>query len=71
MSKTYVTKQGDMFDSIAFAQLGSTNFTDALMKENQQYHADYIFSAGIELTLPDVSSYVQSDAIPPWRRERE
>ena len=31
MSKTYTTIQGDMWDSIAFSQLGSEAYTDRLM----------------------------------------
>lgn len=66
--KTYITKQGDMFDSIAYEQLGSVNFTDVLMKANLEYHADYIFSAGSKLIIPDVSNIVTNDNLPPWKR---
>lgn len=68
MSKTYITKQGDMFDSIAFNELGSENFTDALMNANTDYHETYIFSAGVKLVLPDVSNIITNDNLPPWRR---
>ncbi len=30
--KTYTTVQGDMWDSIAYRQLGSTDYTDKLLK---------------------------------------
>ena len=33
--KTYRTVQGDMWDSIAFTQLGSEAYTDRLMNLNQ------------------------------------
>lgn len=66
--KKYITKQGDMFDSIAYNELGSESFTDALMNANTDYHKAYIFSAGIELTLPDVSNIVPNEDLPPWRR---
>lgn len=36
MSKTYTTIQGDMWDSIAFSQLGSEAYTDRLMNLNPQ-----------------------------------
>ncbi len=68
MSKTYITKQGDMWDSIAYNELGSTDFTDALMNANLDYHKDYIFSAGVKLILPDVSNIITNDNLPPWRR---
>ena len=50
MAKTYTTVQGDMWDSIAYAQLGSTDHTDKLMNANLQYRKYYIFPAGIVLT---------------------
>ena len=53
MSKTYTTIQGDMWDSIAFSQLGSEAYTDRLMNLNPQYLGYYTFPAGIVLKLPD------------------
>lgn len=49
MSKTYTTIQGDMWDSIAFSQLGSEAYTDRLMNLNPQYLGYYTFPAGIVL----------------------
>ena len=46
MAKTYTTVQGDMWDSIAYAQLGSTDHTDKLMNANLQYRKYYIFPVG-------------------------
>lgn len=57
-----------MFDSIAYNELGSENFADALMNANTDYHETYIFSAGVKLTLPDVSNIVTNENLPPWRR---
>ena len=34
MPKTYTTVQGDMWDSIAYKQLGSTSHTDKLLNSN-------------------------------------
>lgn len=68
MSYTYTTKQGDMWDSIAFNELGSTRYTDILMRSNMKYHTAYIFSAGIELTIPDVSDTFTNDDMPPWKK---
>ena len=67
MSKTYVTKQGDMWDSIAAKQLGSVAYTDKIMNLNSQYIDTYIFPAGIALTLPDASTDAPS-SVPPWKR---
>lgn len=67
--KTYTTIQGDMWDSIAYRQLGSTSQTDQLMNLNQQYRDYYIFPAGIVLTLPDSESVdAVSETMPPWKQ---
>ena len=69
--KTYTTIQGDMWDSIAYAQLGSCAYTDKLMAENMEYRDIYIFPAGIELTIPDVDdTAIDESTIPPWREVR-
>lgn len=67
MSKTYTTVQGDMWDSIAYHQLGSVSHTDKLMNLNQQYLEYYTFPAGIVLILPDVVPSV-APVLPPWKR---
>ncbi|MBR3767524.1 MAG: tail protein X [Clostridia bacterium] len=67
MSKTYTTVQGDMWDNIAFTQLGSSEYLDVLINSNRKYREYYIFPAGIVLTLPDVPASVSSTA-PPWKR---
>ena len=69
MAKTYTTVQGDMWDSIAYAQLGSTDHTDKLMNANLQYRKYYIFPAGIVLTLPEVPEAQAESALPPWKRK--
>ena len=56
--KTYTTVQGDMWDSIAFRQLGSTDYTDKLI---------YVFPAGVVLTLPEITQGV-NNSLPPWKR---
>lgn len=66
--KTYTTVQGDMWDSIAYTQLGSVNHTDKLMNANLKYREYYTFPAGIVLTLPDVTESTVSDSLPPWKR---
>lgn len=65
--KTYTTVQGDMWDSIAYAQLGSTDHTDKLMNANLQYREFYTFPAGIVLVLPEIKNTVSS-ALPPWKK---
>lgn len=67
MSRTYITVQGDMWDSIAYSQLGDVAYTDKLMNLNMAYRDYYIFPAGILLTLPDIVEDT-SDVLPPWKR---
>lgn len=64
---TYTTTQGDMWDSIAFQQMGSVDYTDQLMNANQQYREYYTFPAGIALTIPDAVEPVFS-SLPPWKQ---
>lgn len=67
MSQRYVTSQGDMWDSIAYSQLGDVAYTDNLMTLNPAYIGYYVFPAGITLTLPDVSAEPVS-SLPPWKQ---
>lgn len=65
--KKYTTKRGDMWDAIAYTQMGDVKYTDALIDANIELCSIYIFPAGIELTIPDVVEATSSD-LPPWRR---
>ena len=65
--KTYVTKQGDMWDAIAYQQMGSTDYTHLLIDANIELCETFIFSAGVELVIPDVEA-AGSSSLPPWRR---
>ena len=68
--RTYTTVQGDLWDSIAYAQLGSVAHTDKLMNANLRYIAYYTFPAGIVLTLPEIKEQVNS-SLPPWKQVSE
>lgn len=50
---TYTTIQGDMWDSIAYAQMGDCAYTDKLIELNGKYRDVFIFPAGVTLTLPE------------------
>lgn len=66
--KTYKTVQGDMWDGIAYTQLGDTKYTDVLIRANAEYHDVYIFPSGVELSIPDVDTYTVADKLPPWKK---
>lgn len=68
MSKTYTTKLGDKWDTIALSQYGSKSFVDDLIQANGQYCKIYIFPAGIELDIPDVNKSTVRASLPPWKR---
>jgi hypothetical protein len=57
-----------MWDKIAVQTLGSSTFTDALMRANSQYVDVYIFSSGVVLTIPRVDELMTADDLPPWKQ---
>lgn len=65
--KTYITKSGDQWDSIAYKMLGSVQYTDQLIRANLDYRNYYIFPSGITLNLPDVTSDTYEE-LPSWKR---
>jgi len=65
--RKYSTISGDMWDLIAFKTMGSEYHKDKLMNANRRHRAVYIFSAGVELVVPDVP-VVSGAGLPPWRR---
>jgi len=68
MSTTYTTRNRDMWDLIAYRLTGSTDHIDTIMKANPQYSATFIFSAGVELTIPELNSVGTYEILPPWKR---
>ena len=67
MNKTYTTISGDMWDQIAYKQMGSVLYTDKLIKANADYAAIVVFRAGVVLTIPEVEDK-QNMELPPWKR---
>jgi hypothetical protein len=53
---------------IAYKELGSCNYVEALMNANRQYLDTTIFSAGVVLVLPEISKETPS-VLPPWRKK--
>lgn len=64
---TYVTKSGDMWDQIAYKQLGSTSYTDQLINANMEHRETYLFQSGVVLTLPEIKK-TANNLLPPWKR---
>ncbi|MCP4163621.1 MAG: phage tail protein [Deltaproteobacteria bacterium] len=65
MSTTYTTKQGDMWDMIAYNILGSESYTSELMHANPDHTETVIFSAGTTLTIPEVAVEA-NQTVAPW-----
>ena len=85
MSSTYITKLGDMWDQIAYNQLGDAAYTKDLIEANPGYYTVInskgeevkvylrdlvIFSAGMKLAIPDIDdSDTVTESSPPWEDE--
>ena len=67
MSDTYTTIAGDTWDSIAYKVWGNEMYMDTLIKANLGHKDTFMFSAGVTLTLPEITAEV-SKTLPPWKR---
>ena len=67
MPNTYTTVQGDMWDLIAYQQMGNEMYMAILMAANIRYREVVVFPAGVQLTIPTVSTPVGS-LLPPWKQ---
>ena len=52
---TYITKTGDMFDSISREVYGSEAYMSKIIMANPKYSGVYFFKAGVELKIPKIS----------------
>lgn len=71
MPNTYITVQGDTWDSIAFLHYGNENYADILMDANPEKIEWFIFEPGIEITVPDIVKIEAerlSLSFPEWRK---
>ena len=67
MASTYVTKQGDTWDLIAKKVYGVEKYLDHLMAHNFDLLDHFVFSAVIEVYVPDLQKEYISD-LPAWRK---
>ena len=64
----YTTKLGDTWDSIAFNvyhQRGRELLTTLLIEANAEHINTAIFSAGVTLTIPELTEPIPK-TLPPW-----
>ncbi len=67
MLKTYLTTQGDTWDSIAFKFYGNENYMTELINANTEHLNVVIFPSNIVLNIPEVTAKKSNDLILPWR----
>lgn len=65
--KLYSTVSGDTFDIIAQKELGDSKLAGLIMEANIEHIKTIVFSAGVELSVPDVPENLSSN-LPPWKR---
>jgi phage tail protein X len=65
--KTYTTISGDTWDIIAWKTLGSEMYVHQLIDANLSYSQQYIFNAGVSLSIPLLIKSATVN-LPPWRR---
>lgn len=65
---TYVTKDGDVLDAICWKYYGSTVGTVEKVLEANRHLAELgnIFSAGVKIVLPDLTSEEESESVKLW-----
>ncbi|MAY72079.1 MAG: phage tail protein [Halomonas sp.] len=69
MANTYRTVQGDTWDIISKKQYASEKYVDILIAANWPQRQGMIFPAGIQLSIPEITTEEQaSQNLPPWKR---
>lgn len=57
-----------MWDAIALARMGSEMHMARLIAANSEHRETVIFSAGVELVIPDAEKRTET-ALPPWKNQ--
>lgn len=68
MPNTYITVEGDTFDSLALLFYNDEKLASTIIQANPDYCDTLIFEAGISLTIPEAAAVVLPETLPPWRR---
>ena len=67
--QTYLTQQGDAWDMVSHrVYKGNEGHVGTLVESNPHHANVVIFSAGIELTIPDMPEASPVVNLPPWRK---
>lgn len=68
MPNTYITVEGDTFDSLALRFYNDEKRASAIIQANPDYCDTLIFDAGVSLTIPEAVAETMPETLPPWRR---
>ena len=68
MPNTYITVEGDTFDSIALHFYNNEKLASTIIQANPDYCDTLIFDAGVSLIIPEAAAAVMPETLPPWRR---
>lgn len=66
--RTYITVQGDMWDTIAYKAYGAVSCMDELIDANSRLRHQYVFPAGVEIEIPELETADLAGELPPWKR---
>lgn len=68
----YITKQGDMWDYIAYQVYGDEFKVPVLWESNPEHLETYIFDAGCRIWCPEIDNENEEDeGIPDWRDDED
>lgn len=68
MPNTYITVEGDTFDSLALIFYHDEKLASTIIQANPDHCDTLIFEAGVSLTIPEAAAAVMPETLPPWRR---
>lgn len=69
MARIYTTVDGDTFDALALEFYDEEKLASAIIQANPDYCDTLIFSAGVELIIPEQIAVAMPETLPPWRRD--
>ena len=70
MASIHITAEGDTFDALALSYYDDEKLASTIIQANPDHCSTLIFEAGVSLTIPDITSVIYPETLPPWRREQ-
>ncbi len=68
MPRIYTTVQGDAWDIISLKMYGTEKSMSTLIEANPAHRETVIFSAGVQLIVPELTASAIPSSVPPWKR---